>query len=151
MPLPKPPAKKAALLAPADYDLKPVASAPAAKSPATAAAPAAVQRSATAVVSAPMTADAAATSPAAFSATKADQPAGSSRKSGGKRAANTSETTPKSLQSPSVVSPGLSPLSTLAQATRPKSDRTSRKSRKHAHDGPPRLFVLDTNVLMHDP
>jgi PhoH-like ATPase len=45
----------------------------------------------------------------------------------------------------------MSPLSTLAKTTNAKPDRAARKSRKPAHDGPPRLFVLDTNVLMHDP
>jgi len=151
MPLPKPPAKKAALLAPADYDLKPVAAAPAARPSATAAAPAAVPRSANAAGSALVTAGSSNSTLVASSPAQADQPASSSRKSGSGRAANSREATPKSLQAPSLASPGMSPLSTLAKTTNAKPDRAARKSRKSAHDGPPRLFVLDTNVLMHDP
>ncbi len=36
-------------------------------------------------------------------------------------------------------------------AARPPVEPRTRKARKPADDGPPKLFVLDTNVLMHDP
>lgn len=36
-------------------------------------------------------------------------------------------------------------------AAAPMAEAPSRKARKPASEGPPKLFVLDTNVLMHDP
>jgi PhoH-like ATPase len=38
-----------------------------------------------------------------------------------------------------------------ARATTPRAEPRERKARKPVHEGPPKLFVLDTNVLMHDP
>jgi PhoH-like ATPase len=38
-----------------------------------------------------------------------------------------------------------------AVATQPAADRTPTRARKAARSGPTKLFVLDTNVLLHDP
>jgi PhoH-like ATPase len=38
-----------------------------------------------------------------------------------------------------------------AAAVRPPAEPRTRRARKPVHEGPPKLFVLDTNVLMHDP
>jgi PhoH-like ATPase len=43
------------------------------------------------------------------------------------------------------------PAATPAPKAAPPAEPRERKARKPAHEGPPKLFVLDTNVLMHDP
>lgn len=45
--------------------------------------------------------------------------------------------------SPMVVEPAVNPQTTPA--------RTTARSKKPLHTGPSKLFVLDTNVLLHDP
>jgi PhoH-like ATPase len=40
---------------------------------------------------------------------------------------------------------------TLPVTSPPRSEAKPRTTRKPRHEGPPKLFVLDTNVLMHDP
>src|SRR5512142_169176 len=103
MPLPKPPAKRAALLDPADFDLR--------------AAPKPGKRS--------VKAQAAAEEPAALHVFDPREAAGA-------------------LIAPALVDE----LEAPRPARRPSPEP---KARKPAGTGPAKLFVLDTNVLMHDP
>ncbi len=105
-------------------------------------------------------------SPQAYARTAADVdpsdqahvPARSSRRG---RAAPAERSTPKSLEGPR---PGAEPSDTVVQRSAPKAPATERTSdgtqpvlskrpaaRKARPAGPTKLFVLDTNVLMHDP
>ncbi len=50
--------------------------------------------------------------------------------------------------------PGVPPPSTVTKVVLPLANPTApvaSRVRKNAHSGPPKLFVLDTNVLLHDP
>jgi PhoH-like ATPase len=49
------------------------------------------------------------------------------------------------------ASAGAAVESKPAAKAAPPAEPRERKVRKPAHEGPPKLFVLDTNVLMHDP
>ncbi|WP_395702917.1 PhoH family protein [Aquabacterium sp.] len=108
MPLPKPPATKAALLTPVDFEAQ--------------AAPRTDKKSLkTTAVAEPATGSLNLHDAAASAAAPAKVPAAKPA------------TSPMPTKAPS-----------LAAAPRPRS-------RKPRGDGPPKLFVLDTNVLMHDP
>lgn len=51
---------------------------------------------------------------------------------------------------PAPATPAAAPLATTAPAAA-EAPATAPRSRKARHTGPTKLFVLDTNVLMHDP
>ncbi|NRF69919.1 PhoH family protein [Aquincola sp. S2] len=108
MPLPKPPATKAALLTPTDFEAQ--------------AAPRTDKKS--------LKPSAAAAEPAAASLELYDG------------AAQVSAPTAKPARPPG----GGMPVKTPTLAAEPKA-----RVRKPRSEGPPKLFVLDTNVLMHDP
>jgi PhoH-like ATPase len=57
----------------------------------------------------------------------------------------------KRIASPQVPRPTASGANALPAATKPAPQTTVSRSRKTARSGPAKLFVLDTNVLMHDP
>ena len=152
MPLPKPPAKKAAILDPAAYT-SPAAAAPAA--PATKA-----RASAHAAVTAPAT-PAAATAPTkparsgkpprVSSPPLAAMPVAAEKSTltaAPAQAAPAEASVPASRPGATPAPMGHAPLRATATDTRPAA--RSRRSAK-APEGPPKLFVLDTNVLMHDP
>jgi PhoH-like ATPase len=117
MPLPSPPAKRAALLSEQDYDR------PAPTPPKTRKADLVADRP-----HAPGMSD----SPVAASKPGATTPAASARGA---------ESQGKSRPAP-VASPSGRPDAVVMPKVRP---------RKTGHSGPPKLFVLDTNVLLHDP
>ncbi len=117
MPLPSPPAKRAALLSEQDYD-RPAPTPPKARK-------------------ADLVADRAhmpgiSDSPAAATKPGATTPAASGR---------SAESQGKSRPAP-VASPSSRPEAAAMPKVRPK---------KTGHSGPAKLFVLDTNVLLHDP
>ncbi|MEY4447990.1 MAG: PhoH-like protein [Pseudomonadota bacterium] len=66
----------------------------------------------------------------------------SAQKSSVKKSASTAS----SAVSPPLLAPVVSPVSTHAPAPAPKKVKVRKKA-----GGPTKLFVLDTNVLMHDP
>ena len=61
---------------------------------------------------------------------------------------------PLQLRDDRPQSVGAAPTRPTAPATPPKAARSpapQARTRRQARSGPPKLFVLDTNVLMHDP
>jgi PhoH-like ATPase len=106
MPLPKPPAKRAALLNPAEFDAQ--------------AAPKPTKRSA-----------------AQASSSTATEPSAE---------LNLYDPRPQTIPHPAP--PRASAPSVTAKAPTPQAKARPAKSKP---SGPPKLFVLDTNVLMHDP
>jgi PhoH-like ATPase len=141
MPLPKPPAKRASILAPSAFEAQ--------------AAPRTRKRAPKAEATEPAVLElqppeevvaVASASPAA--AVKTTRPAA---KSGGKAKVRTTEL---ALAEP-VVAPAPVALPVVAAAPAPSKPAArpapQPRSRKARSDGPPKLFVLDTNVLMHDP
>jgi len=65
----------------------------------------------------------------------------------GKPAKEVQRKLPAVLLSPVAVTPDV----VMAAAAAPVPDRTPARARKAARSGPTKLFVLDTNVLLHDP
>ncbi len=130
MPLPTAPAKRAALLSERDYGI-PARSAPGARRP--------EPSETTAAATIPATAAAAGTS-------GADRAPGSDRKKGSPRgrtpAPQAQPTRPAPLATPAAAPAPLAAVTAAAPPTR---------ARKPRHTGPAKLFVLDTNVLLHDP
>jgi PhoH-like ATPase len=123
MPLPKPPNKRATLLAPADYDAPPAPKAAGKRGAKSAAVAEPVMAAApVAEAVAPRGARAAAVAKAPVAAKK-------------KAAA------PRGTAAPTPV----------ASAPSPAPKPTTARARRLRGDGPAKLFVLDTNVLMHDP
>ena len=59
--------------------------------------------------------------------------------------------TPRKTPVASMNSAPIAPVAIAAVATPPAADRTPTRARKAARSGPTKLFVLDTNVLLHDP
>ena len=130
MPLPTAPAKRAALLSERDYGI-PARSAPGARRP--------EPSETTAAATIPATAAAAGTS-------GAERAPGSDRKKGSTRGRTPApQAQPTRLAAPAV--PVAAPAS-LAAVT---ASAPPTKARKPKHTGPAKLFVLDTNVLLHDP
>ena len=130
MPLPTAPAKRAALLSERDYGI-PARSAPGARRP--------EPSETTAAATIPATAAAAGTS-------GAERAPGSDRKRGSTRGRTPApQAQPTRLAAPAV--PVAAPAS-LAAVT---ASAPPTKARKPKHTGPAKLFVLDTNVLLHDP
>ena len=136
MPLPKPPAKKAALLAPTEFDAPAVAAPPpkaerrSARSPARAEATTAALDLFETGATMPML------EPASTVIAKAKAPA-------------VKPVAPRAAELP-VASPAVLPAAAAAAAAPPRAAPKSRQ-RTPRGTGPARLFVLDTNVLMHDP
>ena len=132
MPLPKLPSKKAALLEPADY----IATSPG-----------------LATKSRPQPSNAPSSTPV-IKALTGHKPAGATRDRVGPGAsdpmASSRTQAPAALpQAAMVVATAQPPAAAAAVPVKPKaSPRRSKPAHRH---GPPRLFVLDTNVLMHDP
>ena len=141
MPLPKPPTQKAAMLDPADYAAAraPVPQRRSRSTPAPAAAP--VTASSTAVSGAAIAAATAAPAAPAIPSVPAvpAAPAASAAPRSARAAANPAK---------AVAAPAASPVPARAAATRPAA-RSQRAAKPG--DQRQRLFVLDTNVLMHDP
>ena len=130
MPLPTAPAKRAALLSERDYGI-PARSAPGARRP--------EPSETTAAATIPATA-------AAAGPSGADRAPGSDRKKGSTRGRTPApQVQPTRLAAPEV--PVTAPAS-LAAVT---ASAPPTKARKPKHTGPAKLFVLDTNVLLHDP
>ena len=130
MPLPTAPAKRAALLSERDYGI-PARSAPGARRP--------EPSETTAVATIPATA-------AAAGPSGAERAPGSDRKKGSTRGRTPApQAQPTRLAAPAV--PVAAPAS-LAAVT---ASAPPTKARKPKHTGPAKLFVLDTNVLLHDP
>ena len=130
MPLPTAPAKRAALLSERDYGI-PARSAPGPRRP--------EPSETTAAATIPATAAAAGTS-------GAERAPGSDRKKGSTRGRTPApQAQPTRLAAPAV--PVAAPAS-LAAVT---ASAPPTKARKPKHTGPAKLFVLDTNVLLHDP
>ena len=130
MPLPTAPAKRAALLSERDYGI-PARSAPGARRP--------EPSETTAAATIPATA-------AAAGPSGAERAPGSDRKKGSTRGRTPApQAQPTRLAAPAV--PVAAPAS-LAAVT---ASAPPTKARKPKHTGPAKLFVLDTNVLLHDP
>ncbi|MDB5819953.1 MAG: phosphate starvation-inducible protein PhoH, partial [Rhizobacter sp.] len=128
MPLPKPPAKRASLLSASDIENPP---APAAKK-VTRRSPAAKGR--------------AASSPDDAGLANAVGATSSSVRPASSAVASAAEST----LAPAAVRPTVSAADT-AYAARPQAPAVAPRTRKPRGGGPAKLFVLDTNVLMHDP
>ncbi len=58
---------------------------------------------------------------------------------------------PRKTPVASMNSAPIAPVAIAPVATQPAADRTPTRARKAARSGPSKLFVLDTNVLLHDP
>ena len=58
---------------------------------------------------------------------------------------------PRKTPVASMNSAPIAPVAIAAVATQPAADRSPTRARKAARSGPTKLFVLDTNVLLHDP
>ena len=58
---------------------------------------------------------------------------------------------PRKTPVASMNSAPIAPVAIAPVATQPAADRTPTRARKAARSGPTKLFVLDTNVLLHDP
>lgn len=111
MPLPKPPAKKATLLSPADYESQ--------------AAPKPGKRSSKSEPAAPALLD-------LYDAE-----------------AKTPTVKPPVAKAPAAAPQGSLPVKAVSRSAPTQSPQP--RARKPRGDGPAKLFVLDTNVLMHDP
>ena len=130
MPLPTAPAKRAALLSERDYGI-PARSAPGARRP--------EPSETTAAATIPATAAAAGTS-------GADRAPGSDRKKGSPRGR-----TPAPQAQPTRLAPLAAPVAAPAPLAAVAAPAPPTRARKPRHTGPAKLFVLDTNVLLHDP
>ena len=130
MPLPTAPAKRAALLSERDYGI-PARSAPGARRP--------EPSETTAAATIPATAAAAGTS-------GADRAPGSDRKKGSPRGR-----TPAPQAQPTRLAPLAAPVAAPAPLAAVAAPAPPTRARKARHTGPAKLFVLDTNVLLHDP
>ncbi|MGY0194738.1 PhoH family protein [Leptothrix sp. BB-4] len=132
MPLPQPPAKRGAVLDPAQYD-KPAKGRSARRS---------VNEAADQVVDLLEVAAAEAAPVPVVAATpvKAVKPKAKARTA----AATAPVTSP-------VASPVASPAAVVQPPVRPVAAPAAPRARKPRSTGPAKLFVLDTNVLMHDP
>ena len=130
MPLPTAPAKRAALLSERDYGI-PARSAPGARRP--------EPSETTAAATIPATAAAAGTS-------GAERAPGSDRKRGSTRG----RTPAPQAQPTRLAAPGV-PVAAPASLAAVTASAPPTKARKPKHTGPAKLFVLDTNVLLHDP
>ena len=130
MPLPTAPAKRAALLSERDYGI-PARSAPGPRRP--------EPSETTAAATIPATA-------AAAGPSGAERAPGSDRKKGSPRGRTPApQAQPTRLAAPAVPVAAPAPLAAVTASAPPT------KARKPKHTGPAKLFVLDTNVLLHDP
>ena len=130
MPLPTAPAKRAALLSERDYGI-PARSAPGARRP--------EPSETTAAATIPATA-------AAAGPSGAERAPGSDRKKGSTRGR-----TPAPQAQPTRLAPPAAPVAAPATLAAVTASAPPTKARKPKHTGPAKLFVLDTNVLLHDP
>ncbi|MCR5864869.1 PhoH family protein [Aquincola sp. J276] len=145
MPLPKPPTRKAAVLASADFDSQaaPKTGKRAAKQPA-------------AAEVAPAVLDLFSHDETEVPAAKAAPAPAPARQPGGRTAAREpAGRAPATARSPAQAPalPVPAPAARSAPVTARAADRPApqAKPRRPKHTGPAKLFVLDTNVLMHDP
>ena len=134
MPLPPAPTRRAALLAPEDYNVAAPAKRQAARSEAAAEAVETVKSAARI-----STADAAA--PTTTSTTKSTAP---------RRTPATKARAPAAA-APAVQTMAPSTAAPAAPATAARATTSAARARKTRGTGPTKLFVLDTNVLLHDP
>ena len=134
MPLPPAPTRRAALLAPEDYNVAAPAKRQAARSEAAAEAVETVKSAARI-----STADAAA--PTTTSTTKSTTP---------RRTPATKARAPAAA-APAVQTMAPSTAAPAAPATAARATTPAARARKTRGTGPTKLFVLDTNVLLHDP
>ncbi len=139
MPLPKPPVRKATLLSPAEYPT----AAPRAKSAGQAALPKPLVE-ALPLSAAPTVARAKAPSNAVNRETPAPAAAAQAISAATAKAPTAAPGAPAASTAPSAKR-------TTAKATAPVDKAKTAKSKKAAASTASKLFVLDTNVLMHDP
>ena len=135
MPLPKPPAKKAALLNVADYAAK--APRPAAQQPGPGVAGASVITPSSPAKSHPPV--------------HAGVPVAPRSRKAAHRPALTGSTEGALTSAPAAQSTHAAQARTPAAAAAPRPQRNGSKPIARRPSAAPRLFVLDTNVLMHDP
>ncbi|MCC6219403.1 MAG: PhoH family protein, partial [Aquabacterium sp.] len=161
MPLPKPPTKRADMLTDVDFASQPKAAKTSAKSPAKSAPTGSARQNVAAILSAPTPAPTLelvkpAMTPAAAPAAAVNEGSRSARRG------NRKTTAPAAA--PVSVAPAPAPIvadkgtgSTGAKPTSPSptaapvSHTGPSVRRKRDVGGPAKLFVLDTNVLLHDP
>ena len=132
MPLPKPPAKKGDLLRSADYEAQ-AAPRTEKRSPKTRAAEAPAQSALELLDD----------SPALAAQSFAPSPAPSPAQSPAQSSARSALTSPAAITKPAPAA--------FAPLTRAPAPAPAPRARKPRSTGPAKLFVLDTNVLMHDP
>jgi len=136
MPLPKPPAKKAALLAPTEFDTPALAEPPPKADRRSARSPAPAEATTAALDLFKPGAATPRLEPAATVIAKAKAPVG--------------KPVALPVSASAVASPVALPTTSVAAVAPPRAAPKSRQ-RTPRGSGPARLFVLDTNVLMHDP
>ena len=158
MPLPKPPTKRADMLTDVDFASQPKAAKTSAKSPAKSAPTGSARQNVAAILSAPTPAPTLelvkpAMTPAAAPAAAVNEGSRSARRGNRKTAAAPVSVAP--APAPIVAdkgtgSTGAKPTSPSPTAA-PVSHTGPSVRRKRDVGGPAKLFVLDTNVLLHDP
>jgi PhoH-like ATPase len=158
MPLPKPPTKRADMLTDVDFASQPKAAKTSAKSPAKSAPTGSARQNVAAILSAPTPAPTLelvkpAMTPAAAPAAAVNEGSRSARRGNRKTAAAPVSAAP--APAPIVAdkgtgSTGAKPTSPSPTAA-PVSHTGPSVRRKRDVGGPAKLFVLDTNVLLHDP
>ena len=159
MPLPKPPTKRADMLTDVDFASQPKAAKTSAKSPAKSAPTGSARQNVAAILSAPTPAPTLelvkpAMTPAAAPAAAVNEGSRSARR--GNRKTTAPAAAPVSAAPAPIVadkgtgSAGAKPTSPSPTAA-PVSHTGPSVRRKRDVGGPAKLFVLDTNVLLHDP
>ncbi|EHL21282.1 PhoH family protein [Acidovorax sp. NO-1] len=144
MPLPPAPSRRAALLAPEAYEItaRPRVAQPSANEPLVASAPAPAPSRATPVARAGRKADSVASTTTAPSTAPPVQ-------------VETRARTPEPVAPPAARSTSTrkarTQSATPAAASEAAPNPSTTRSKKTASQGPTKLFVLDTNVLLHDP
>ena len=159
MPLPKPPTKRADMLTDVDFASQPKAAKTSAKSPAKSAPTGSARQNVAAILSAPTPAPTLelvkpAMTPAAAPAAAVNEGSRSARRGNRKTtapaAAPVSTTPAPIVADKGTGSAGAKPTSPSPTAA-PVSHTGPSVRRKRDVGGPAKLFVLDTNVLLHDP
>jgi PhoH-like ATPase len=159
MPLPKPPTKRADMLTDVDFASQPKAAKTSAKSPAKSAPTGSARQNVAAILSAPTPAPTLelvkpAMMPAAAPAAAVNEGSRSARRGNRKTtapaAAPVSTTPAPIVADKGTGSAGAKPTSPSPTAA-PVSHTGPSVRRKRDVGGPAKLFVLDTNVLLHDP
>ena len=152
MPLPKPPAKRGAILAAAEFEAQ--AAPKPAKRPLKGRPPEPSTEPAVEPVEAAPAVEATRQVPATPPLKKPRAPA-SVAKAVSAPASPTASPTASPAAAPAVLTPvaaaPIAAASPTAVSAAPARAAQTRRSRKAPSDGPAKLFVLDTNVLMHDP